>query len=332
LGAHSGEVVFTSGATEADNLAVLGMAEARRQADPQLNRVLISAVEHPAVRLGAAELAARGFEVTELPVDSQGLLRLGVLSDALRRNPKGIALLSCLWVNNEMGAIAPIPEIAALADSYGIPLHSDAVQAVGLPSITFAAATLPGLSGLSISAHKIGGPMGIGALLIRRDAPIVPLTYGGGQERRIRSGTVPVALIAAFAAALDEVVLKRELQYESLRQLRNTLSDGLTALGANVIGPAHPNHQAPHILYAIFPGVSAETLLMLLDQAGIAASAGSACSAGVIQPSETLLAMGYTPQDALSGVRFSLGWTNTPTDITTLLQLLPDLLTRASSV
>ncbi|MDR0435159.1 MAG: cysteine desulfurase [Propionibacteriaceae bacterium] len=331
LGAHPGEVVFTSGANEADNLAVLGLARARRAVASRMNRVLVSAVEHPAVRSAAAQLATEGFEVVELPVDGRGLLRLDVLCDDIRHAPEQVALLSCMWANNETGAVQPVAEIAAQAAAHAIPYHCDAAQALGFLPVTFAAAAMPGLTAMSISGHKVGGPMGIGALLVRKDAAVAPTSYGGGQERRLRSGTVPVALIASFAAALEEVVTEREHRAARLRKLRDMLADGLRELGAEIVGPTETSHLAPHICYAVFPAVPAETLLLLLDQAGIAASAGSACSAGVVQPSEVLLAMGYSAEQAVSGVRFSLGWTTDADDIDALLQVLPALLERGAS-
>ncbi|MDR1355137.1 MAG: cysteine desulfurase [Propionibacteriaceae bacterium] len=354
VGAHPAEVVFTSGATEADNLAVLGIARARRAADPRANRVLLSAVEHPAVHAAAWQLAAEKFEIVEIPVGRDGGLQLAALQAEMAANPVQVALLSCVWVNNEIGVIEPIPAVCDMAATAGIPVHSDAVQALGVLPVSFNAVAAE-LSAISISAHKVGGPVGVGALLVRRTTPIVPISYGGGQERQLRSGTLAAPLVASFAAALDEVVRERTARVAALYKLRNKLTQGLIALGAEIIGgvsemelpPGETSDasaiglatpvelcrptQAPHICYALFPGHRAETLLMLLDDAGVAASAGTACSAGVVRPSETLLALGYPTRAALSGVRFSLGWTTTQDDIATLQAVLPTVLARSKA-
>ena len=327
LGARPAEVVFTSGGTEADNLAVLGIARARRAADPGRVRVLVSAVEHAAVLEAADKLAAEGFDITRLPVDHDGRVLPASAVRLLSEAPETIALVSCQWTNNETGALQPVAEIAKLARGRGVLVHTDAVQAVAHEPVRFT-----GLDALSVTAHKLGGPMGVGALLVRTDVPLAPLGFGGGQERAVRSGTVPVALIASFAAALGEAVRVREAERAHLRGLSARLATGLEAIVPGcVVGPSDPAWRSPHIVNAVFPGHRAADLLVLLDQAGVACSAGSACHAGVVRSSHVLAAMGYSPADAASGLRFSFGRTSTAADVDAALAVLPTVLARTGA-
>ncbi|MBK7821256.1 MAG: cysteine desulfurase [Tessaracoccus sp.] len=322
VGAHPSEVIFTSGGSEADTIAVLGGWQARRAERP---RCLVSAVEHPAV-LGAV---ARGAEV--IPVASSGVLGLEVVE---RMVDEVVGVVSVMAVNNETGVVQPVDEIARLAASAGAWMHSDAVQALGHMPVDFAAS---GLDMMSLSAHKIGGPVGIGVLLARRDVVPRAVGLGGGQEREVRSGTVPVALAAAFARAASLAVA--ELADEALRlmALRNRIAGMVLAVGGrlNSLHALPPDRHgcrpdgAPHIVNVTFDGVRADDLLFLLDQRSVHASVGSACRAGVHQPSEVLLAMGRTADEATQSVRFSLGWTSTEADVDLLAAALPDALARA---
>ena len=324
LGAAPADVVFTSSGTEADNLAVIGLARAVLVRQPQRRRVLVSAVEHPAVREAAESLRGAGFDIGLLPVGRDGRV---LVEAAARLIDETTALVSCLWANNETGAIQPVAELAGLAHAQGALMHSDAVQAVGCCPVTLSGDT--NLDALTVTAHKLGGPVGIGALIVRSDTEVMPLTFGGGQERRLRSGTVPVALIAAFAQALADAVAQRPAETTRLGVLSARLMAGLAGLGAEITGPANDALRSPAIVDAIFPGCRGDDLLLLLDQAGIACSAGSACAAGVIRPSQVLLAMGYDETEASSALRFSLGWTTADDDITAALDALPQALALA---
>jgi cysteine desulfurase len=324
LGARPAEVIFTSGATEADNLAVKGAFWARAGQDRR--RVVVSAVEHSAVLASAEWLAsAAGADVVQAPVDGGGRVRLADLRAAVT---PGTALVSVVWAANEVGVVQPVEDVAAIAREAGALSHSDAVQAVAQLPVDFAAS---GLDLLSVTAHKLGGPPGIGALVARRDAPLVPVLHGGGQERDVRSGTVVVAAISGFAAALDEAVGRRETEARRLAGLRAELVDVLRAADPHLVlyGPAEPAHQLPGILTVGFPGCSGDALLMLLDAAGIDVSTGSACSSGVTHASHVLLAMGVDDVAARSVLRFSLGHTTTAADLEAVAAVLPDAVRRA---
>ena len=325
LGVRPSQVVFTGGGTEADNLAVLGIARARRRAQPRRVRVLVSALEHAAVNEAAASLARERFCVETLPVRRDGRLDADAAEAAIDTDSSSIALVSCLWVSNEVGTIEPVGELAALAVAHGIPLHSDAVQAV-----TYCPVRLDGLAALSVCAHKLGGPMGVGALVLADDVPIEAVGFGGGQERELRSGTVPVPLVAGFGAALAEAVAVREVEAVRLRGLSGRLIAGLEAGGlAQVVGPSDPALRSPHVVTVVVPGCQAADLLVLLDQAGVACSAGSACHAGVVRPNPALLAMGYDEVAAAASLRFSLGRTSAASDVDALLRVWPGVVARA---
>lgn len=315
VGAHPTEVVLTSGGTEADNLLVLGGAAARRAAGRP--RVAASVVEHPAVEEAVRSL---GDDALRLGVDADGL----VTGEALAVLDATVAWASVLWVNNETGAIQPVAAVRDAAHRVGALAHSDAVQALGHVPLSF---TASGLDALSLSAHKVGGPVGVGALVLRRGVRIGPIGYGGGQEARLRSGTVPVALAAGFAAAASEAVADLTTEAPRLRALRDRLVAGLAGMDdVEVVGPADVS---PAICAATFRGCRAEDLLLLLDAAGIDCSAGSACTAGVPQPSRVLLAMGRSEADAASTLRFSTGPGTTGATIDALLAALPPALARA---
>jgi cysteine desulfurase len=325
LGVSAGDVVFTSGGTEADNLAVKGLYRARRGADPRRTRVLASAVEHHAVldpveHLGAAE----GAEVEWLEVDHLGRLRVDLLEKQLASDPASIALVTVMWANNEVGTTQPIADVAALCAEHGVPLHSDAVQALGQLDVD--ASTV---DSLAISGHKVGGPHGVGALVLRRGMALEPLLHGGGQERDVRSGTLDAPAIAGFAAAVLASDADRLERTARVRLLRDDLVARVTAEIDGVTRNGDPVDNLPGIAHLSFDGCAGDALLLLLDAAGIECSRGSACSAGVPRPSHVLLAMGMDPVVAMSSLRFSLGHTSQASDVDRLLEALPSVVARA---
>ena len=324
LGARPSEVIFTAGGTESDNLALKGMFWARRDADPRRRRVIVSAVEHHAVLDAVGWLAAHeGAEVTWLDVDDAGLVAGAALRDALADD---VALVSVMWANNEVGTVEPVRELAEIAHEHGVPFHTDAVQAVGALPVDFAAS---GADALTMTGHKLGGPPGAGALLLRRDASPVPLLHGGGQERDVRSGTVNVPGTVGLAAAAAAAVQSRADESARLRGLRARLIDGVRAVAPDVIVNGHPVDHLPGIAHLSFPGCEGDSLLMLLDARGIECSTGSACSAGVAQPSHVLIAMGAGADCARSSLRFSLGHTSTDADVDAVLDEIGPVVERA---
>ncbi|QWC84840.1 cysteine desulfurase [Nocardioidaceae bacterium] len=314
VGARPGEVVFTSGGTEADNLALKGAWWATRHAAPAPRRVLVSAVEHHAVLDPASWLErCEGALVEPLPVDRDGVVDEAAFAEAVAGG--GVAAASVMWANNEVGAVQPVARLASLARRHGVGLHSDAVQALAHLPVDF---TASGLDAMTLSAHKVGGPHGVGALVVRREAHLSPLLHGGGQERDLRSGTVPVPLVAGFAAAVEAAVTTRELESARLATLRDDLVSGVRAQVPDVVLNAEGAPRLPGVAHLSFPGCEGDSLLMLLDAAGVECSTGSACSAGVPEASHVLLAMGRTEAEARSGLRFSLGHTSTAADVAAL--------------
>lgn len=329
LGATPGDVVFTSGGTEADNLAIKGLYWARRAADPRRTRILVSAVEHHAVTDAAEWLGkSEGAQVEWLPVDGDGRLVIGELRAALARDPGSVALVSVMWANNEVGTLQPIGEVVAAASRDGIPVHSDAVQAIGRVAVDFAASRL---TAMTVSGHKVGGPVGSGALLVRRDADLVPVLHGGGQEREVRSGTLDAPSIAGFAAAVSATVSSRAERAAHLGRLRDELVSGIrTAVpDAIVNGPSNPHRRLPGIAHLSFPGCEGDAMMMLLDAQGIDCSTGAACAAGVPEPSHVLLAMGADPLRARSSLRFSLGHSSSRADVEALAAAIGPVAQRA---
>lgn len=326
IGADAAEVVLTSGGTEADNLALQGAWLARRG---ERNRVLASAVEHPATLETLAALGSRGAQALELRVDAEGVVDVGALAESV---DDSTAVVSVMWVNNETGAVQPVVRVAEVAEAAGAWSHSDAVQALGHLPVRFADS---GLDMMSISAHKVGGPIGIGALVLKRGIGLSPVQFGGGQERDLRSGTAAPALAAGFAAAVRVATERREAESGRLAALRRRLVAGLTGLELEVLvngpeaGPAPGEGVSPAIVNASFPGSGADDVLLLLDAAGIDCSTGSACTAGVSQPSPVLQAMGRTEAQSRESLRFSFGPTTTEADIDRLLGALPEAIRRA---
>jgi len=327
-GAHPSEVIFTSGGTESDNLAVKGMYWSRVAEDPTRRRILCSAVEHHAV-LDTVEWLERheGAEVTWLPVDGEGVLDLDVLETELARDPGTVALVTVMWANNEVGTIQPIRRIVDLAHGAGVPVHSDAVQAFGSVPVHFKDS---GLDAMSISGHKIGGPVGVGALLLGRAVKLTPVQHGGGQERDVRSGTLDTASIAAFAAAAEAVTAALPTESARIAALRDRLIDGVRErVPEAVLRGAPGDGRLPGNAHFTFPGCEGDSLLFLLDLAGIESSTGSACTAGVPRPSHVLLAMGLDEETARGAQRFSLGHASTEADVDALLAALPEAYARA---
>ena len=328
-GARPSEVVFTSGGTEADNLAVKGLYWARRGAGTRRRKVLVTAIEHHAVLDSAQWLASHeAAEVSWLPVDADGVLRPATLRAAVAPDPGAGALVSVMWATNEVGTIQPIAELAAVTREHGIPFHTDAVQAAGLLPVNFAAS---GVDALTITGHKIGGPVGAGALLLGRGIEPVPVLHGGGQERDVRSGTLDAPAIAAFAAAAQIAVKQQEEEAARLASLRDELIGRVLAAVPDAIlngAPPGPG-RLPGNAHFSFPGCEGDALLMLLDAKGIACSTGSACTAGVAQPSHVLLAMGADEARARGSLRFSLGSTSTPADVEALGSVIAEAVERA---
>ena len=327
LGARPSEVIFTAGGTESDNLAVKGIFWARRDADPARRRIVTTAVEHHAVLDAVTWLAEHeGAEVTFLPTEPDGSVTAAALREILHEHPD-VALVSVMWANNEVGTIMPIAELAAVAAEYGVPMHSDAVQAVGHIPVDFTASTL---SAVSLAAHKFGGPTGVGALLLRRATACVPLLHGGGQERDVRSGTPDVAGAVAMAAAADVAVESLGTTAARLRDLRERLISGvLTSIADTTLNGAIGDRRLPGNTHFTFRGCEGDSLLMLLDANGIECSTGSACTAGVAQPSHVLLAMGADADAARGSLRLSLGHTSTEADGDAALRVLPAAVERA---
>jgi len=328
LGCRPGEVVFTSGGTESDNLAIKGIFWSRQADDAGRTRVLCSAVEHhavldPVLWLGEHEKA----HVDLIGVDSVGRVELAALAELIERDPASIALISVMAANNEVGTIEPVAKIVDLAREAAIPVHSDAVQAVGSIPIDFA---LLGLDALTVSSHKVGGPHGVGALVARRGRTLEPVLHGGSQERS-RSGTLDAPGIAGFAAALAAAVECREDSAVRIGALRDNLVRGvlLAVPDAVLTGDRDPAGRLPGHAHFSFPGCEGDALLMLLDAQSVECSTGSACTAGIPEPSHVLLAMGVDPELARGSLRFSLGWTSTQSDVDELLDALPAVVDRA---
>lgn len=334
LGARPSEVLFTSGGTESDNLAVKGLYWARRDADSRRRRIVVSPAEHHAV-LDSVEWLAKhdGADVTWLPVEPTGRVTPEALHAALGSG-EDVALVSVMWANNEIGTVSDLAALAEVAHAVGVPLHTDAVQAVGQVPVDFAAS---GVDALTMTGHKLGGPMGAGVLLLRREAECTPLLHGGGQERDVRSGTLDVAAIVGLQVAATVAVTEREERADRLSALRDRLVTGVMAQVPDAQLNGAPLDEVvaggpgrlPGNAHLSFPGAEGDALLMLLDARGVECSTGSACSAGVARPSHVLLATGADPDRARSSLRFSLGHTSTDADVDALLAVIGPVVERA---
>ena len=331
LGARPSEVVFCSGGTEANNLAIKGLFWARRESDPRRDRIVFSSVEHHALLDPVTWLAKHeGAHVDMTPVDREGRIIVDALREAVETDPASVAAVTTMWANNEMGTVQPVAEVVAVARGHGIPVHSDAVQAAGYLPLDFGAS---GLDAMTVTAHKLGGPVGIGALVIGRELQPTPLLHGGGQERDLRSGTIGVPLIAAFAKAVEVSVDHQAESSARIEALRARMIEGIRRVVPDAIVNGDPKpgaqHRLPNIAHVTFPGCEGDAMLMLLDAQGIECSTGSACDAGVPQPSHVLLAMGYDDVAARGSLRFSLGHTSTEADVDALIAALPAIHERA---
>lgn len=338
LGVHPTEVVFTSGGTESDNIAVTGTFLARRAADPARTRVVTTGLEHHAVLDSVGHLVTdRGAAVTWVEPTAEGVITPEALRAALHQGdgPDDVAVVSVMWANNEIGTVQDIPALAEACRSAGVPLHTDAVQALGqveLPLAGLGAHAAPDL--VALTGHKVGGPVGIGLLLAGRSQSPVPALRGGGQERGLRPGTLPVPSIAGLATAVRYAVDHRAEHAARVSRLRDRIIEGALALDPSLVvsGPWSPGGTAdrlPGNAHLQVPGADSDALLYLLDASGIACSAGSACTAGVTRPSHVLLACGVPDDRARGALRLSLGRTSTDEDVDRLLAVLPDVLERA---
>jgi cysteine desulfurase len=321
LGAEPNQVVFTSGGTEADNLGIVGAAMASRDRGNRMC-VAVSAIEHKAVLAAAHAVCHLGGQEVLLPVDSGGRLDLAALEQALIDRP---AVVSVMWVNNEIGVIQPVREIAERCQDAGISFHSDAVQAVGkVPvSVNELSCTL-----LTISGHKIGAPKGIGALIVRDRKAIEAIIHGGGQQFGIRPGTENVAGAVALGLAVQLAAAEQPKVAERLRMLRDDLARRLKDLVPDLTVNAEESERAPHLLSVSIDGADSEALLMHLDLAGIAVSSGSACSTGAVEPSHVLVAMGVSRERALGAIRFSLGRESSESDIDRAAAVVPTVVAK----
>ncbi len=327
FGARPSEVIFTSGGTEADNLALKGLYWARH--DGSRRRVLTTSVEHHAVLDSVRWLEeAQGAEPVWLGVDPEGTVRPAALRAAIAQAPDQVALVSVMWANNEVGTVQPVSELAAVAHEHGIPFHTDAVQAAAQLPVDFAAS---GADALTITGHKLGGPVGVGALILARGAEPVPVLHGGGQERDIRSGTLDTPAIRAFAVAAEVCAKHRADEAVRLAALRDDLVAQVLAAVPDAVlnGPASGPGRLPGNAHFSFPGCEGDALLMLLDANGIACSTGSACTAGVAEPSHVLLALGADDSRARASLRFSLGHTSTESDVAALAAVIGEVVDRA---
>jgi len=327
FGARPSEVIFTSGGTEADNLAVKGLYWARR--DGSRRRVVTTSVEHHAVLDSVRWLEDhQGAEAVWLGVDPDGMVCPEALRAAISRAADQVAVVSMMWANNEVGTVQPVAELAQVAHEYGIPFHTDAVQAAAQLPVSFAAS---GADALAVSAHKLGGPVGVGALILARGVEPVPVLHGGGQEREVRSGTLDTPAIRAFAVAAADARRNRAEEAARLAALRDDLARQVQAAVPDAVlnGPPPGPDRLPGNAHFSFPGCEGDALLMLLDANGIACSTGSACTAGVAEPSHVLLAMGADNSRARGSLRFSLGHTSTQHDVDALAAVIGEVVDRA---
>jgi cysteine desulfurase len=326
-GARPNEIIFTGSGTEANNLAVKGFYWSAIAQNPQRNVIVIAAFEHHAILEPVEWLEKHeGAVLIYIPITPSGVVDLDALATIISSEAGKIALVSVMHSNNELGTVQPIAEVVKLAGD--IPVHVDAVQSFGKVGFNFEEL---GATSATISAHKIGGPLGVAALILRRGLDITPILHGGGQERDIRSGTINAPAIVAFAAAATDVIAERDANYKKVSALRALLKDRI----ADAIPDAQFNGDAPQMLPGVlnvtFPGTESDSLLLLLDAEGICSSTGSACSAGVQRPSHVLMAIGLSEDQARSSLRFSLGLTNTEAEINEVGEKIAGVVARAQA-
>ncbi len=319
--ANPSEIVFTGSGTEANNLAIKGFFWQH----PDRNVIVTSAFEHHAI-LDPVEwlVEHEGAEQVLVPITKAGIIDLDFLENIIATRGKEIAVISIMHSNNELGSIQPIAEVVKIAGD--IPVHTDAVQSFGKVEFDFQKL---GVTAATISAHKVGGPLGIAALILRRGLDLTPILHGGGQEREIRSGTLNAPAIVAFAAASEFAISNREDNFARVRELRDYFIAGLKKAVPDVSINSTIDPALPGIVNATFPGTESDALLLLLDSEGISASAGSACSAGVPRPSHVLVALGLSESDADASLRISIGTTNTKAEIDQVLNIMPSVVERA---
>ena len=325
LGASRREIIFTGGGSEADNLAIKGVALAQRQAGKGAH-IITSAIEHHAVLHAVEYLATFGFEITVLPVDETGLVRPSDLQAALRPDT---VLVSIMFANNEIGTIQPLAELGAICHEHGVLLHTDAVQAAS--SLGLNVNDLH-VDLLTLAAHKFYGPKGVGALYVRRGTPLLPQVNGGGQERRRRAGTENVAGIVGMATALQLAEEGRSTYVTHCSGLRDRLISGILQRIPYTSLNGHPTQRLPNNANIAFDYVEGESVLLLLDQQGVAASSGSACTSGSLEASHVLLALGLSPERAIGALRFTIGKSTTVEDINYVIDILPPMIERLRSV
>lgn len=330
LNARPSEVVFTSGGTESDNLAVKGIYSARHAGDARRTRVLTTAVEHPAVLEAARWLERTGGATVELlPVTPDGGVSLEALAATIERDPGSVALVSVTWANHEVGTVQPVADVARIARAHGIPVHADAVSAVGQVPVDFHRS---GVDALTFTGHKLGGPQGAGALLVRCDLALEPALHGGGQERGVRSGTPGVASLAGFAAAVEVAVREQPQHAARVSALRDELvrrtCREVPDVGLNGV-PCGSERRLPGNANLHLPGCEGDSVVMLLDARGIEVSTGAACSNGLPRPSHVLLAMGADETAARSNLRVTLGRTTTKADVDAFVDAIGPVVERA---
>ncbi len=326
LDVRPSEVIFTSGGTESNNLAIRGIHAQRQAVDPARTVIVSSQIEHHAVLDVARALRDSGqAELVLIDVTRDGVIDTDQLATVLAEQGDSISLVTMMWANNETGVVQPIAAISELCERAGIPLHTDAAQAVAW--MTTPASQLTGPYALSVSAHKFGGPVGIGAL-VRHDLELVAQMHGGGQEGNLRSGTLSAPLTASMSSALTDAVADQAQQAQRIAALRDQLAEGIVTEFPDAIVNGAASQRVPGILNVSIPGTESDALLMLLDAAGIECSAGSACNAGIPQPSHVLLAMGIDPDIARGSLRLSLGWSSTQEDVQAALAALPEAVER----
>ena len=322
------EVIFTAGGTESDNLAIKGLYWQRNSDDFVRPLIVSSGTEHHA-SIDPMEWLEKhdGAEIVWLPVDYQGIIDFDFFEKFLEENHERVALVNLMWANNETGVVTDMAKVVAIAKKHAIPVHSDAIAAFGHITVSFANS---GLSTMSISAHKVGGPVGAGALIVSRSTKLVSIIHGGGQERGMRSGTMNAPVAKAFALAAELAVAELETETKRLSALRDRLVQGVLELSPLAHHTATDSKRMPHNAHFTFEGCSGDSLLFLLDQQGVCVSVGSACQAGVNGPSHVLVAMGRTEREALGCIRMTLGKDSTDADIDAVLAALPKALDGAA--
>lgn len=320
VGCAPSEIIFTGSGTEANNVAIKGFYWQRGK-----KLIITSSFEHHAI-LDPVEWLRdqQGAEVIYIPIKRDGFIDLNFLSDVITKRGSEVAVISIMHSNNELGSLQPIAEVAKIAGK--IPVHTDAVQSLGKVDFNFKEL---GVSAATISAHKVGGPLGVAALILKHGIDLAPLLHGGGQEREIRSGTLNAPGIVAFATAAEVAVRDIEINFKKIRSLRDRLISGLQKVLPDIVINSPSDPALPGVVNLSIPGTESDALLLLLDSEGISASAGSACSAGVPRPSHVLIAMGISEELAGASLRISIGASNTESEIDRVISIIPSVVERA---